>query len=493
MKRDLVAVSYDCQHLVLLPDCAIGGEYSYVGLTLREQVIRISEESELQANLPLGGSALTGSIGGGFREGGTLDVALAIAGQKSGLRRHVLRSDLTGQCAGATHFIRSAMVGAFAIEKGSRTTFKTAAQVFGVGASTRQDSGSQTIDRDGSLDACRTASGDAEPRGCAAPLRVELNPILDKPAASAAPTGDEMVTLACPPSTHADDSGKCVTPTSGAPYVCRAEDLPECERECSRGSMGSCAILGRSYQVGRGVAADPGRAVALYDRACRAGVAPACGRLGEMLVPTPGREQFGMKLLRESCAGGWMTACTIGGRVAAKAGDVNVIELFRRGCAGGDAEGCWNLGLLFRDGVGVTKNDAEAVRRFKLACDGGARLGCVSYAQALEKGAGAAPAVEGAIAVLTRACDEGYSASCAELGKHHFMGTGVPADDAKGIALLERACEGTDRSSCLVLGLRYKQGTGVTADRDKALRYLNRACETGDPIACEQATKLRQP
>src|SRR5258707_3940541 len=46
--------------------------------------------------------------------------------------------------------------------------------------------------------------------------------------------------------------------------------------------------------------------------------------------------------------------------------------LFRsQACNGGDAEGCFNLGLLYRRGMGVAKDERRAATLYEQACKGG--------------------------------------------------------------------------------------------------------------------------
>jgi TPR repeat protein len=53
---------------------------------------------------------------------------------------------------------------------------------------------------------------------------------------------------------------------------------------CGLGDAASCSMLGVMYEAGAGVARDPRRALALYQRACSAGNARACTNLGAALT-----------------------------------------------------------------------------------------------------------------------------------------------------------------------------------------------------------------
>jgi TPR repeat protein len=495
LKRSVIAAKVTCDGVELLRDCQVEGEYLYAGMTEREELLSLRDGEDLRSKLPPSGNQSPPRLKGEFERGATVDVALAVVGKKTSSTRRVLRSDLRGECNGATHFVRSAALGAFAMQVAGPSKAKSIDDIFG-----RENLGTVAapmgaINRDGSLDACRKSQPDGDkPQGnCASPLRLELRPLMDGPVVSTEPANDsESGRHTCPIGLAPTDDGKCVNPASNLPRLCDYKEPNDCAAQCERGSMGSCAVLGRSYQIGRGVAQDPKKATDLLVRACKGGAPPACSRIGEILLTVPDKQQDGLQLLQKSCSAGWAEACTIAGAHLAKSRDakVDVLGLLRRGCSAGDAEGCWTLGTLFEQGLGVPKNDAEAIRYHRLGCDGGARLGCSAYSKALEEGKGTSPDAVRAMVVLQNACDHGYSASCAELSSRYFLGKGVTRDVNRGIGLLERACEGSDPGSCVPLGMRYAQGVGVTADKTRASRYLTKACEAGLTMACEQALEL---
>jgi Sel1 repeat len=79
------------------------------------------------------------------------------------------------------------------------------------------------------------------------------------------------------------------------------------------------------------------------------------------------------------------------------------VQRNQKGCDGGDAQGCFNLGLMYANGEGVTQDKARAAQLFQQACDGGD--------------------VDG----------------CRDLGLMYHRGDGVPQDKAKATRLFQRA------------------------------------------------------
>jgi TPR repeat protein len=240
-----------------------------------------------------------------FAHEGSVDLAVASVGRRTASHASILRSELKGECTGATHFVRSATLGAFAVGPGTGGHAKTAAEVFGHGAA---------IVKDGSLEACRAASAlsDADVAGCEAPITVQLEPIREggvvaSAGGPAAPT--------CPHGMVRDDADVCVRPSPDRAHVCDVASTADCTLQCDRGSMTSCSILGRSYALGRGVPKDLARATELLTKACAANVNPACGRLGQMALEAHD-EAKGFPLLLQACSAGWVEACRIAGTYA---------------------------------------------------------------------------------------------------------------------------------------------------------------------------------
>jgi len=62
------------------------------------------------------------------------------------------------------------------------------------------------------------------------------------------------------------------------------------------------------------------------------------------------------------------------------------VELFQKACDGGDAAGCYNLGIMYMNGQGVKQDYAKAKELFGKACDMKLQSGCDGYRILNEKG-----------------------------------------------------------------------------------------------------------
>ncbi|RYZ58182.1 MAG: hypothetical protein EOP08_16465, partial [Proteobacteria bacterium] len=179
MREGLVVVGYDETGFRLLKDCHVDGNYEFMGMTRRERVVRLESAEDVRANLPLGGLGLAAKLGGELEHGATLDIAMVMVGKLRTTWRTVTAKDLVGQCAQASHFVRGATVGAFAVDRGERSQARAVAEIFGLGAGGGTAKNSMVRIVDGQLPDCQRATPDSDkaPAQCGALIRVELLPI----------------------------------------------------------------------------------------------------------------------------------------------------------------------------------------------------------------------------------------------------------------------------------------------------------------------------
>ena len=256
MKENVAIVSYSCKGFKLLKDCKVDGTYGFLGMSRKEQVVKLNNADEVKANLPLGGIGIAGSISAEMARGSTLDVAMIMVGKVKTTWAKVQADELKGECEGATHFVKGAMVGAFVMQTGTKGQVKSAAQMFGATASGASTSEKNVQNKDGDIGDCAKATPDDKkaPGQCQAFIRLELKGIIPKaaPAAGAAaaapppaekPAGNDvaLAEATCPKGLVMSE-GKCTEPKSAAAYLCNPA-----ERERVRGPVrqGQCAELRR--------------------------------------------------------------------------------------------------------------------------------------------------------------------------------------------------------------------------------------------------------
>jgi len=457
MREGLVVIELGTRGLRLLPDCRTDGGYSFLGTTRRERVIRLRSQDDVRANLPLGGLGLAARIGGELEKGATLDIAMIMVGRIRSTRMHVRKDDLRGRCEGATHIVRGATLGAFAVDRGEASRVRTAAEIFGVGAGGGTSSSSSVRVVDGRLESCEAAGPDTPrpPSQCGAVIRLELLPLVTEAPKSGGTSPDVGVDACTPPLVRLD--GICTRPRTGTIAECRKLDARGCQAACSAGEPASCWKLGRMLLNGEGgLPKSPAEATPYFRRSCEANDAHGCMFLGIAYY-----QGNGVPKDRARAA-----------------------ELHNAACRAGDADGCGLLGQMFADGEGVERNPRLAEAALRRACDGGRPSSCTDIAY-MAMGLTPGVVVDHAVAarLLKRACDGDDSSGCVNLGLLQEFGLGGPKSTDLALASYRKACR-LNQVDCSPLGALFEQRVGMTPSDLPPLRLFQLACAKGAPTAC---------
>jgi hypothetical protein len=495
MKEGVAVVAYSKDGMRLLKNCQTSGKYGFIGMTLKEQVVSLEDESEIRANLPLSGVGIVGEIGGDLKQGTVLNVAMAMVGKRKTTHAELSRDALTGSCEGATHFVRGALVGAFVMKTGARGEANSAAQIFGMGASGSTASAKNVMNKDGDLTACRKADPDGSepPAQCTALIRLELEGIADAKAKAAPPAPKAAwAPNPCPPG-MVMSAGKCAAPNAQRPHQCKPGDLPDCTAQCDRSQPESCLNLGYAHHVGQGVGKDTNRAAQLYQKACELGSAQGCHNLGYLLSEGEGITHDlarAATLFEKACHGGEARGCNSLGAAYFSGSGVpanltNAGSLFQRACDGGEPLGCSNLGSLHLTGTLGPKNPAVAASLFERACHGNDPTGCSNLAAALENGNGVPANLPRAVQLYDTTCQGGFPFACYALGSLATIGKGMPKDPARARSLFDQACTAKEVMACATLRVAY--GTQATVDPAEVALYratYDKTCAAGEAADC---------
>jgi TPR repeat protein len=462
MSQGVAVVEYDCSTLKLLDNCHVDGSYGFKGVVLKQQLVRLTDADEVKVNLPLSGAALAANLEGAMGRGASLDLATALVGNRVSTRTSVSRSELTGICDGATHFVRAANIGAFVLEQSTKAEVKTAAEIFKVSASGQSASSKQTRQADGDIDACQSSSSDSEkpPSNCAALVRISLVSITDAPAAAPAPKAagaPEAIAVkdedeGCPSGLSLVE-GKCTKPTAAEKHVCKRGDLADCKAQCEAGEAWSCSRFGAVLLTSAG----DKDAAAAFQRSCDLGHPGGCSNFGLLLAKGAGVGKD----------------------------DAKAATFFEKACSGGDPTGCFNLATMSYEGRGVAKDAARAAALFRQSCDAGNAAGCVNLGAAYDDGLGVAKDPAKALALYKRACEGDKAEGCTNLGVAYSSGAGIAEDQAAATKFYARGCALRSARSCGYLGKRYRDGKGVEKDLAKAKDALKSACDLGDTASCD--------
>ncbi|WP_437976659.1 tetratricopeptide repeat protein [Sorangium sp. So ce295] len=483
MKKGVAIVAYDCKSLRVLPSCKLAnGDYEYAGVSRKEQVVQMTNQDDLNVNLPLS----AGKIGADMKSGNSIDLALVLVGRRATTVEHIDRAELTGSCDGATHFLQSASLGAFSMTTGSAGKIMAVADLFKIGSSGSSSASRNASSTDGSLEACRTADPDAPspPPECRSPLSVQLHPLGGASAAKephgkegkSGKEGKEPTPQESPCPRDFVFSGGICTRAGEAAHLCKPENGPDCREQCEKGSAESC------YNYAAGKTVEKNEREAYYKKACDGGVANGCGWYGLYRwqggdhSKSPANKEA-IELARKGCSMGGSEACTMlgdflwGYESAGPFSDLpGAVRAYERACALGDGEGCSASATQYLLGEGVGKDEVKAFALMNRACYGGYPSDCVRLGELLAKSRDHADTVR-ALSVAQFGCAQ--EADLCSLASKVALRIGKDAD---AFALAKSGC---DRRAvwCEEVGDLHAEGKGVPKDLDKAKENWRRSCE----------------
>jgi TPR repeat protein/membrane protease YdiL (CAAX protease family) len=234
-------------------------------------------------------------------------------------------------------------------------------------------------------------------------------------------------------------------------------------RACDHGKGDACRNLALGYARGdRGVTKNLDTAARLNQRACDAGVAPACYDLARQPQTRPGEPPN-----LEAAAAFYGKACDID-----------------------QGLGCTELGAAYEHGLGAAKSPAMAARLYKQACDRGRAEACRDLAVLYDRGTAGGFDAARAAHFYRRACDGEDGFACMTLGTRYETGEGVERDLTRAADFYRAACRNQLPSGCYNLGRLHQFGMGVEQDSTAATRLYRVACQRKEDPACAALTHM---
>ena len=244
---------------------------------------------------------------------------------------------------------------------------------------------------------------------------------------------------------------------------------------CADGEQRAC--LGAAHLL---VRHDPrsdayGEALVLFDGACDGGIGAACvagaeqRRIGQA-KKVEAADQIAM----------WTTACDrsftpgcagLGERLERDKELPGAFTAWNRACELGDAHTCSELGPLVARKHDPWPDEQPAESYLKRGCEGGDPEGCYWLAEDTLVRSGEPP--ESTYVLLERSCAGEYGAGCGALANVHLQRQ-TSFDDEIAARHLDTACANGDYDSCKILGAMYLRGKGVERDRARANELLER-------------------
>ena len=145
----------------------------------------------------------------------------------------------------------------------------------------------------------------------------------------------------------------------------------------------------------------------------------------------------------------------------------------------GDAQAQLNLGMMYRDGVGVPKDTAKAAEWYQKAAAQGEAKAQFHLGVRYGLGDGLQKDAAKAAEWYQKAAAQGEARAQYNLGSMHDRGEGVPQDAAKALVWYQKAAAQGQVNAQFNLGLMYNRGEGVPKDAAKAAQWFQKAAEQG--------------
>ena len=167
--------------------------------------------------------------------------------------------------------------------------------------------------------------------------------------------------------------------------------------------------------------------------------------------------------------------------------DAEAVRWYRRSADQGDARGQNNLGVRYRDGLGVVQDYREAVRWFRRAAEQGDAFAQDNLGWMYANGRGVQRDDAEAVRWYRRCSRPGTTPSGRPTSAFMYEhGRGIQRDDAEALRWYRRAAEQGHARGQTNLGFMYGNGRGVQRDDAEAVRWYRHAAEQGTRLRTDQ-------
>jgi hypothetical protein len=151
--------------------------------------------------------------------------------------------------------------------------------------------------------------------------------------------------------------------------------------------------------------------------------------------------------------------------------------------ARGDTKAKYNIGVSYRDGLGVAQDYAEAMRWFREAAAQGNTNAEYNIGALYRDGLGVAQDYAEAMRWFREAAAQGDAGAKDDLGWMYEFGLGVAHDYAEAMRWFREAAAQGDANAENSIGGLYRLGWGVAQDFRAAMRWFQMAADQGSDRA----------
>ncbi len=158
----------------------------------------------------------------------------------------------------------------------------------------------------------------------------------------------------------------------------------------------------------------------------------------------------------------------------------------------GDPAAQTNMGFLYYEGKGVTRDYKEAVKWYRMAAVTGYPDAAFNMGVAYSEGKGVDRNPDEALRWYRLAADSGYAPAQVILGNNYFRGDGVAVDHQEAANWYMKAAEQGDVVAQFLIANLYISGQGVPQDLVKAYQWLSVAATANHPDAKKNSDRAKQ-
>ena len=170
---------------------------------------------------------------------------------------------------------------------------------------------------------------------------------------------------------------------------------------------------------------------------------------------------------------------------------VEAVPLYDQACIAGSANACGSLANMYHEGHGVAQDYTKAAALYSKACDAGDPKGCTNLGTLYCEGNGVPQDYLRAVTLFTKGCHADIAEACLSLGELYSLGIGVTKNHAQAATFLSIACDDESADGCYFLGIFYLKGDGVDKNLDKARELLKKSCSMGSKEGCDELKKMQ--
>lgn len=269
----------------------------------------------------------------------------------------------------------------------------------------------------------------------------------------------------------------------------RAEAIKLYDQACELNHANACAELGYAYYGTEDQeTTDLTKSLAAFERSCELLSGDGCvGGAGWWSLESEEEPKYELIIpfLVKGCEFGSGLACNdlgndyIDGK-GVEADPKKGRELQEKACSLGDAEGCYDYGILLRDAIGGWVDFEKARTIFYESChEHDMPKGCSDYGEMLLTGDGGEKDIPGAIEYFKKACDAELNYACTNVGVVYADETTGVQDEALATDFAIRGCELGHAKGCAFVAESYEMGLGREKDDKLMKSYRKKACVAG--------------